>query len=195
MTANPRILTRKLPFSPPPTYSRRMHELDQVWSEMLSDATRKADAAGSRDVVEYLRLKSSNDAIRERGTRWLFDTIVEIAAAALRDNRYLTIDRESPHTFSLGSSNMVGSLVRLRQGVRCMTVEAGWARTPTDGIMRRSALAVGRVTHFGLPKHNADLRLLRGDELPYWIDEIDNVVVSSEWLRRHFGLFMEIPGP
>ncbi|HVF46740.1 MAG TPA: hypothetical protein VNA17_04170 [Pyrinomonadaceae bacterium] len=169
-----------------------MHELDQVWSEMLSDATRKAEAAGSRDVVEYLRLKSSNDAIRERGTRWLCDTIVKIAAAALHDNANLKIERESPHTFSRGPANMVGSLVRLRQGVRCMTVEAGWARTPSDGIMRGRALAVGRITHFGLPKHNTELRLLRGDELPYWIDESDNVVVSSEWLRSHFELFMEI---
>lgn len=193
MTANSRILTRKLPFGPPAAYPRRMHELDQVWSEMLSDAARKAGIAGSHDVVDYLRLKSSNDAIRERGTRWLLDTIVEIAAAALPANANLKIERESPHTFSRGSSNMVGSLVRLRQGVRCMTVEAGWARTPSDGIMSGRALAAGRVTHFGLPKHKAEMRLLRGDELPYWIDEIDNVVITTEWLRRHFELFMEIP--
>lgn len=167
-----------------------MFELDEVWSEMLSEAARKAGEAGSHDVVEYLRLKSANDAIRERGTRWLLDTVVEIAAGALHAGTNLKIERESPHTFSGGSSTMVGSLVRLRHGVRCLTVEAGWARTPSDGIMRGPALAIGRITHFGLPKKNAGLRLLRGDGLPHWLDE-QGEIVTSETLKHHFAVLME----
>lgn len=166
-----------------------MTELDQVWSEMLAQAERKAGESGRHDVANYLRLRATNDSIRERGTLWLFETVLELAGRGVRDGVNLTIEREAPHNFSLGSSNMVGSLVRLRHGVRCMTVEAGWARTPSDGIMRNGALAFGRITHFGMPKKNADLRLLYAQTLPRWLDEADEIV-DSKTFHRNFEIFI-----
>lgn len=166
-----------------------MTELDQVWSQMLAQAERKAGESGRHDVADYLRLRATNDSIRERGTLWLFDTVIEIAGGGVRDGINLTIEREAPHNFSRGSSNMVGSLVRLRHGVRCMTVEAGWARTPSDGIMREGALAFARIIHFGIPKQNADLRLVQAHTLPNWLDETDTIV-DIDAFKRHFGIFI-----
>lgn len=166
-----------------------MTELDQVWSQMLDDAAANASNAGRGDVADYLRLKATNDAIRERGVGWLFDTLVEIATAATQQHRSMTIEREHPHCFAHGSSTMVGSLLIVRQGVRCLTLEAGWARTPADGIMRGGALAFARLTHFGLPKIGALLRLVHVATLPSWQGE-DGATVDSGEIRRHFELFL-----
>ena len=166
-----------------------MTELDQVWSQMLAQAAVKAGETGRHDVADYLRLKATNDSIRENGTLWLFDTVIEIAGRGVRDGVNLTIEREAPHNFARGSSNMVGSLVRLRHGVRCMTVEAGWARTPSDGIMQNGALAFGRITHFGMPKQNAELCLVHSQTLPNWVDETDKIV-DTEAFHRHFAIFL-----
>ena len=166
-----------------------MTELDHVWSEMLGKAAAKAIDSGRRDIAEYLRLKATNDAIRTIGVGWLLDTIVEIAGQAARKHAAITIEREEPHNFARGSSNMVGSLVHVRHGVRCLTVEAGWTRTPLDGVMRKGALAFARITHFGLPKSGAEFRLVHGETLPNWLDETDAIVDSGE-LRRHFDVFL-----
>ena len=166
-----------------------MTELDQVWFRMLDEATARADQAGRDGVAEYLRLKATNDAIRTRGVNWLFDTLVEIAGPALSSFRGLTIEREDPHNFARGSSNMVGSRLQLRHGVRCLTVEAGWARSPSDGIMQKGSLAFARITHFGLPRAGAEIRLVHAESLPNWLYDEDTIVDSRE-LARHFELFM-----
>src|SRR5688572_21900374 len=118
-----------------------MTELDQVWSQMLDAAAVKARETGRHDVAEYLRLKATNDAIRKLGCTWLFNTFVEIATNIQSGRIHLTIERQEPHSFAHGSSNMVGSRINVQQGVRCLSIEAGWARTPSDGIMRNGALA------------------------------------------------------
>lgn len=166
-----------------------MTELDQVWAEMLGKAAAKAIDSGHRDIADYLRLKAANDAIRTIGVGWLLDTIVEIAGHAVRKQAAITIEREEPHNFAHGSSNMVGSLIHVSHGVRCLTVEAGWTRSPRDGIMRGGALAFALITHFGLPKMGAELRLVHGETLPNWLDDTDNIIDSDE-LRRHFDVFL-----
>ncbi len=166
-----------------------MTELDQVWSQMLDDATAKAGGSGRDHVAEYLRLRASNDAIRRIGVGWLLDTFIEIAIDLQRDNHRLTIEREEPYSFARGSSNMVGSLVTAHNGVRRLTAEAGWARTPSDGIMLKGSLAFSRISHFGIPKAGVELRLVHALELPQWITDQDNVIDSSE-ISRHFDLFI-----
>ena len=166
-----------------------MTELDHVWSQMLDDAATKASDSGRQHVAEYLRLKATNDAIRGAGVGWLFDTMVEIAGQAVRDRINLTVEREEPHTFVRGSSNMVGSLIRVRQVVRCLTLQAGWARTPTDGIMQKGALAYARITHFGMRQAGAEFRLVHAETWPRWLND-DNAEVDSAELRRHFELLL-----
>ena len=168
-----------------------MTELDQIWSKMLTEATAVADNADRQDIAEYLRLRATNDAIRTAGVGWLFDTVIEIAGRAMRDRFGITIEREEPHNFPRGSSNMVGSLIEVRQGVRCLTVEAGWARSPRDGIMQKGALAYARIKHFGLPRKAAEIRLVHGESLPTWLGE-DDAVIDSREIQRHFNIFLGV---
>lgn len=166
-----------------------MTELDQVWFRMLNEATDRADQTGRADVAEYLRLKATNDAVRTRGVNWLFDTLVEIAGRAVRLSHGLTIERDQPHNFARGSSNMVGSRLQIRHGVRCLTVEAGWARTPSDGIMNNGSLAFARITHFGMPAAGAEIRLVHADSLPNWLGD-DGTIIDSRELASHFDLLL-----
>lgn len=160
---------------------------------MLAEAGENAKASGRHSVAEYLELKATNDQIRERSVRWLFDSIIEIAAKANRRNPTIEIEREEPHNFTFRGANMVGGLLRVRHGVRCLTLEAGWTRTPGDGFMRGGALAFARIRHFGISNTNADLWLMSTGELPKWlvvIDENPSETVDSAALQRHFQIFL-----
>ncbi|MEQ1642765.1 MAG: hypothetical protein ABL959_04905 [Pyrinomonadaceae bacterium] len=163
-----------------------MTELDRVWSKMLEDAGTRA----SGDVAEYLRLKASNDAIRTAGVGWLFDTMIEIAGREMRARPHLNVEITEPHNFKHGNSNMVGRLVSFRLGVRCLDVEAGWARTPSDGIMRNGSLAVARFSHFGQPKHNSEFRFMRREPLPAWIGP-DDEDADSRLFETHFSILLD----
>ncbi len=145
-----------------------MQELDDVWSQMLAEAAEKARCAGRSDVADYLGLKASNDLIRRASVQWLFDTLIQEAAAANRARNAVVIERTEPHSFSYRGANLVGSSVTFRYGVRCLTVEAGWTRTPADGFMRGGGLAFARLRHFGMPKSGSDLVLTRANETPRW---------------------------
>ncbi len=166
-----------------------MTELDHVWSQMLVDAEARAGDTGRKHVADYLRLRATNDAIRVGGVGWLFDTMIEIASPAMNIHNPVHIEREEPHSFDRGSSTMVGSLLSIRQGVRCLTIEAGWVRTPSDGIMQKGALVYARISHFGMPTSGGEIRLVHAESLPQWLDETGAVVGSRE-LRRHFEVFL-----
>ena len=166
-----------------------MTELDHIWSQLLETAASKADETQRKHVAEYLRLKASNDAIRELGVRWLFDTVIEIAGPAMSGQHPVTIEREDPHTFIRGTSKMVGSRLFIRQGVRCLTVEAGWARIPSDGIMQKGALAYARIEHFGMQEKGGEIRLVHGEDLPQWLDDTDNFI-DIRGLQLHFDIFI-----
>jgi len=166
-----------------------MTELDQVWSEMLGDAYKNAAGSGRNSVADYLRLKATNDSIRVVGVKWLFDIFIEHAGQAVRQHAALTMERHDPHSFKHGNSNMVGSLLSISHGVRCLTIEAGWTRTPGDGVMRGGALAFARVTHFGMPRSGEELRLVQAKIFPRWVGGKGEPITGPE-LRRHLDLLL-----
>ena len=171
-----------------------MNELDEVWTNLMNEAIARAKFTGRHDVADYLTLKAANDLLRTASVRWLFDAAAEIAAEANRRNAGIDIENVHPHKFKMSHANPVGSLVRFRQGVRCMTVEAGWTRTPNDGFMRGGALAVGRIEHFGMTRQNSDLILLKNENAPCWfaIDRHENrAIFDSNHLQRHFRIFLD----
>jgi len=89
---------------------------------------------------------------------------------------------------------VVGELLRLRYGVRCMTVEAGWTRTPSDGFMRLGALAFARITHFGLPHENAEFVLTDNGDGQTWARvrrERPDKDSSLEELEGHFRVLLD----
>ena len=166
-----------------------MNELDEAWSHMLAGAIANAKATGRDDVAEYLALKQSNDLIRQASVDWLFNSLIEIATDPDGGNSSVVIEREEPHEFALRGAKMAGSLLRLRHGVRCFTVEAGWTRTPSHGFMRGGALAAARIAHFGLPEVGVELVLMRVGETPVWTSS-EGRNFDSQSLREHFAILL-----
>ena len=171
-----------------------MTELDEAWRQMLADAITGAKADGRHDVADYLSLKAANDAIRTTAVKWLFDSMLEIAGSANRKGAAVAIERIEPFSFQYRGANLVGSQMRLVYGVRCLTVEAGWTRTPADGFMRGGALAVARIRHFGVTRANVELALRREENAPVWFDLASagtEGILSSEHLIRHFLVLLD----
>lgn len=171
-----------------------MDELNEIWAKMMQEAILKAQSSGRKDIAEYIALKSANDAIRSTGCRWLFDSFVELSDEANRRGIKLDVENENPHRFSVGHSTMVGSLLRFHRGLRNLTIEAGWTRTPQDGFIRGGGLACGRISHFGMSKHNVELLLVNHNQTaPQWfelMDERKREPFSSNNLIEHFTLFL-----
>lgn len=171
-----------------------MNELDEVWLQMMENAIANAHATGRNEVADYLSLKANNDSIRSNGCKWLFDSLLELSEAVNRQGIRLDVESENPHRFAVGHSTMVGSLLSFRQGVRCLTVEAGWTRTPNDGFMRGGALAYARILHFGMSKFNAELLLIGSpNDTPKWFVVDENGkrnLFNVNDLQEHFAIFL-----
>ena len=170
-----------------------MNEFDEIWPEMLSRALEKARVSGRHDVADYLNLKATNDDLRKAGSAWLIDTMLEIAGAANRKTAGISIERLDSHNFAWRGANMAGTLLRLRYGVRCLTLETGWTRTPADGFMRGGALVFARITHFGMAKQNAEIVLLQSNSTPAWhvySEEKAGAHFRSESMLGHFRIFL-----
>lgn len=174
-------------------YPRAMNELDHIWSQMLTKAIENANAAGRADIADYLRLKAANDVVRQTAVTWLFESFAELASEAALSRPGITIERDEPHNFAFRGANIVGSLLSIRQGVRCLTVEAGWTRTPSDGFMRGGAMAFARVSHFGIPRASMELGLNRVDTFPLWqIVKEDSPLgnFGTDEIRQHISVFL-----
>ena len=174
-----------------------MNELDQFWSEKLSSAIESAKQTGRGDLADYLQLKATNDAVRQTGVDEFFSTIIEIATRPEHASRNVSIERESPHDFRHRDANMLGSVLRLRYGVRGMTAEAGWTRTPRDGFMRMGALAFARITHFGIPSANAEFILKSTEAGAVWAvvrrEKVDTEFELNDLDQHFFVLIDERP--
>lgn len=166
-----------------------MLELDQVWSKLLADASSTASQAGRADVVEYLKLRASKDKIRASGVDWLLAATIESAYSPDYLQHKLKVEREEPHSFREGNSNMVGVRLDVQYGVRCFSVEAGWVRTPADGIMRGGALAAARLSHFGIPANTINLRLVHTEALLHWLDDSGRDC-DAEGIKRQIELLV-----
>lgn len=170
-----------------------MSEMDELWSRMLAEARENARASARHDVADYLDLKASNDLVRRTGVTWLFETIVAMVASQNRANVAVAIERTEPHSFNYRGANIVGSAVSFRYGVRCLTVEAGWTRTPADGFMRGGGLAIARLRHFGIQAKNVEIALAGTEGSPVWRRIREDAVhgeVDSDYLRSHVDLLI-----
>jgi hypothetical protein len=170
-----------------------MDELNEVWVKDLDDSIALAKAAGRFEIADYLTLKASNNAIRRESIKWLFDAVLEIVFAFNRHGARIKIDQREKHSFRFGNSNLTGSILSLRQGVRCLSFEAGWTQTPGDGIMKGGSLACAKIRHFGFGKENEDLVLHRFENKPQWFrqdGENHRISFNIRSLRKHFETFL-----
>lgn len=146
-----------------------MNELDIEWEQKIAEAQQRARAAGRSDVGDYLSLRATNDMARSTGVNWLLEAFTALAGEANRAGAAITLSRNEPHRFPVGASTMVGTELTLRRGVRALTVEAGWPRTPRDGIVRGGGLAAARIGHFGNRDAGEDLLLTQTEQgAPQW---------------------------
>jgi hypothetical protein len=143
-----------------------MDELDEVWEQLFAEAA--ATDLGDGRLADFLAVKAANDEIRERAVEQLFGAFQKLAAHANRNNAAIAVESSDRHRFTVDRSAVSGRSIRFRHGVRCLSVEAGWTRTPRDGFMRGNALAVARISHFGLPGDGAELKLIKFDDSFRW---------------------------
>jgi len=184
--------TTKIAKSPSRTvFFNTMDELDEVWEQMLAEAGSSADVAGH--LAEFLAVKTANDRVRERGVEQLLNAFEALAGHANRGLAAIEIEKIDRHRFEIDRSHATGRAIRLRHGVRCLTVEAGWTRTPRDGFMRGNALALARISHFGIPAGGGELKLLRFEDSVRWF-RIDRngmkISIEPDDLVREFRLLL-----
>lgn len=147
-----------------------MGELDEEWGQVLAEAERRARDAGRGDLVEYLRLRASNDRARSTGMEWLFETFTVLAGEANRAGAGVQVSKKEGHRFEVGRATMVGTLLTLKSGVRQLMVEAGWPRAPRDGFVPGNGLASARIRHFGIRSADEELLLVRAPGgAPQWV--------------------------
>jgi len=170
-----------------------MDDLNEVWEQLIAEAAKNPQAIAEQGFAEFIAVKTANDAIRETSVRWLLDTMRQAAEHANRKGVGIVIETAEQHRFSIDKMQLGGSLLRFRQGIRCLTVEAGWTRTPADGFMRGNALAAARITHFGIARANAELHLLKHEDHPQWFTVTNiglRVSFEIQDLVKHFQIFL-----
>ena len=162
-----------------------MSELDVEWAQVLAEAERRARAAGRGDLVEYLRLRASNDQARATGVQWLLETFTQLAGAANRAGATIQLTKKEGHRFEVENATMVGSLLTLKAGVRQLMIEAGWPRAPRDGFVSGNGLASARLRHFGIRSANEDLLLVRSQTgTPQWL-VLERTGTRTQLLETH----------
>jgi hypothetical protein len=120
---------------------------------------------GRSDVADYLALRALNDVARNVGIEWLLATFTAHAGEVNRTaGAGLGLTHADEHRFRVGNSHMVGRRLTLAAGVRMLTVEAGWPRTPHDGIVCGGGLAAARISHFGNRRDDDELLLVQSTE-------------------------------
>jgi hypothetical protein len=172
-----------------------LSELDEAWAAALSEAEQRARLAGRRDVAEYLSLKNSNDLLRQAGMDWLMTSLTSMAGEANRIGASIQIVREDAHRFKMGTSTMVGNLLKLTSGVRVLLVEAGWPRTPSDGVVRGGGLACGNIRHVGIASANEGLMLSKTNNgAPSWLvirKGSQRSTLHTTDLRHHLSILID----
>lgn len=171
-----------------------MSELDEAWAYALAEAEARARMAGHVDIAAYLALRNSNDLLRTTSIKWLVTTCESLAGEANRHGAGIQISKDDKHRFSVGQGTMVGSLLTLTSGVRQFFVEAGWPRTPRDGVVRGSGLARANLRHMGMSSANEALLLVLSPKgVPRWMTTEragKQVEIHEGELRLHFGILL-----
>jgi hypothetical protein len=171
-----------------------MTDLEEAWELALAEATERARGSGRADIARYLDLRRRNDLLRRLATDWLHEVVTVLAADANRHGGSIQIERETEHRFRRGSATMVGTQLVFRRGVRTLTIECGWPRTPRDGIVRGNALACANIKHLGRTRLNDELVLVTSAQgTPQWfiLDDDRRVLLTESDLQRHFSLLTQ----
>ena len=84
-------------------------------------------------------------------------------------------------------------------GVRTLFVEAGWPRTPRDGVVRGGGLACANIRHLGLAAANEELLLAKTNRgAPSWsgiTKQSVRFVLHESDIRRHLAILLDTHHP
>jgi hypothetical protein len=79
--------------------------------------------------------------------------------------------------------------------VRSLMVEAGWPRSPADGIVKGGGLAEARIRHFGRRAMDEEMLLVRSsDGKPRWLvleRSGNRVPLSERTIQHHVRVFLK----
>lgn len=170
------------------------NELEEAWELALAEAAHRAQTAGRADIATYVDLRRRNDLLRRTAIDWLNATFTALAADANRVSAGIQIERRDDHRFRRGPATMVGTQLTFRRGVRTLTIESGWPRTPRDGIVRGDGLACANIKHLGRTRMNDELVLLRSKtDSPQWVvlKDDERTLLDDSLLRQHFSFFTQ----
>ena len=152
-----------------------MSELDEAWALALAEAEARARASGRADIREYIALRSSNDMKRKVGADWIIKAFTHAAGEANRGGAPIQISNTDGHRFKVGTATMVGRRLTLESGVRALSIEVGWPRTPADGFVRGGGLACANIQHLGMKSVSEQYRLLLDPKgHPHWQSHPDH---------------------
>lgn len=156
---------------------------------MLEDEKFRELFSGRGVLGDYLKLRDRNNELRAAAVGILMSAVHALVNEARSNGIALTVEQFDECRFEVKPMKLSGPALRVRHGVRCLTVEAGWTRLPSDGVMKGGALALARLSHFGRPELTTELHLLVYEERPRWFTiGRDGVRVSfeAEDLVGHF---------
>ncbi len=172
-----------------------MSELDEAWAVALAEAEARARAEGRADLSDYLALRTANDFLRTVGADWLLTTFTNFAGEANRVGASLKLTRTDPHRFKIANTTLVGPQLNLENGLRKLTVEVGWPRTPRDGFIKGGGLACANIKHLGMKSSNEELRLILDPAgTPRWIvEDTDDTFreIHEADARRHLAILLD----
>ena len=171
-----------------------INELEEAWEVALAEASERAQSTGRADIARYLDLRRRNDLLRRTAIDWLNGMFTALAADANRLNAGIQIEHHENHRFRRGPATMVGTQLTFRRGVRTLTIESGWPRTPRDGIVRGDGLACANIKHLGRARMNDELVLLRSKtDSPQWfvLKDDERALLNDSLLRRHLSFFTQ----
>lgn len=150
------------------------------WTGMLDDPSFRELFSGRGVIADYIKLRDRNDEIRTKAVEILFSAIGALVHEAEKKGVALSSEEFDECSFEQRPARVTGPGLRIRHGVRCLTVEAGWTRVPSDGVMGEGALALARLSHFGFPEKTTVLYLLIFEERPRWF------TIGRDGIRRSF---------
>lgn len=151
-----------------------------IWISLLGDPEFQEMFSGRGIIGDYIKLREQNDAIREKAVEVLFAAARTLADEASKQGLTVVVEEFDQCRFESRSARVSGPGIRIRHGVRCLTLEAGWTRVASDGVLSEGALALARISHFGIPEKTALLHLLLFEERPRWF------TIGRDGIRRSF---------
>ena len=171
-----------------------MAEDRESYERLLEEALERARREGASEVLEYIVLRASNDRLRKAGIEWLDRELSGIVAELNRAGGGLALERAEEHRFKVGSATMTGVRLAVRGvGFRALTVEAGWPRSPRDGIVR-GGLACAQLRRFGSPASEELVLVCERQGAPRWMarDQMGRLhPFTVERLRAHVEALLE----